>query len=253
MDQRQLGSQGPMVSTIGFGAFKIGRNEGTKYGLAYPLPDEAEVSRLLNGALDLGINYIDTAPAYGLSEERIGRAIAHRRAEFVLSTKVGEVFEQGVSTYDFSQSAIEQSVERSLRRLQTDVLDVVFLHANREDVALQQETHAVETLQRLRERGLVKQIGLSAKTGAGAQLALAWADVLMIEYHMADQSSEPAITAAQLAGKGVVVKKALASGHLPAAEGLRFVLGHPGVSTVVIGTLNADHLRSNLEVAQCRS
>ena len=247
MDQRQLGSQGPWVNTIGFGAFKIGRNTQTKYGTLYPLPDEAEVARLLNGLLDLGVNYIDTAPAYGLSEERIGSTIAHRRAEYVLSTKVGEAFEDGISTYNFSRAAIERSLERSLRRLKSEVLDVVFIHSHADDLAVQQDTDAVSTLQRFREQKLVRQIGLSAKTVAGAQAALAWADVLMVEYHLADRSSEAVITAAHGAGIGVVVKKALNSGTLSADDGLRFVLSHPGVSTVVVGTLNSQHLLQNLD------
>src|SRR3989304_6273693 len=115
----------PPLSPLGYGAFKIGRNVGTKYGQAYELPDTASVERLLNGVLDLGINYIDTAPAYGASEERIGQAISHRRREFVLSTKVGEFFESGVSKYDFSADAVRSSVELSLRRLCTDALDIV--------------------------------------------------------------------------------------------------------------------------------
>ncbi len=246
MDQRQLGSQGPWVSTIGFGAFKIGRNLQTKYGTEYPLPDDAEVSRLLNGLLDRGVNYVDTAPAYGLSEERIGAAIAHRRAEYVLSTKIGETFENGISTYDFSRAAIERSVERSLRRLKTDVLDVVFIHSNADDLAIQNDTDAVSTLQRFRDKKQVSQIGLSAKTVAGAHAALAWADVLMVEYHLEDRSHEAVIAAAHAAGIGVVVKKALASGKLPADEGLRFVLGNPGVSSVVVGTLNLQHMLQNL-------
>ena len=246
MDQRQLGIQGPWVSTIGFGAFKIGRNEQTKYGTEYSLPDEAEVSRLLNELLDLGINYIDTAPAYGLSEARIGAAIAHRRAEYILSTKVGETFENGVSTYDFSGGAVERSLERSLQRLKTETLDVVFIHSNADDLAIQRDTDAVATLQRLCEQKLVRQIGLSAKTVAGAEAALAWADVLMVEYHLQDRAFEPVIAAARAAGIGIVVKKALASGKLAAEEGLRFVLNNPGVSTVVVGTLNSQHMLQNL-------
>lgn len=247
MDQRQLGARGPWVSTIGFGAFKIGRNEQTKYGAEYALPDDEDVSRLLNGLLDRGVNYIDTAPAYGLSEERIGMAIATRRGEYVLSTKVGETFENGVSTYDFSSGAIERSIERSLLRLQTDKLDVVLIHCNADDLAIQRETDAIRTLQRLREQHIIGQIGLSAKTVEGAQAGLTWADVLMVEYHLADRSQEEVIAAAHSAGIGVIVKKALASGKLPASEGLRFVLANPGVSTVVVGTLNAHHMQQNLD------
>jgi aryl-alcohol dehydrogenase-like predicted oxidoreductase len=113
------------VTPLGFGAFKIGRNQGIKYPSAYDLPDEASVTRLLNEVLDLGINYIDTAPAYGLSEERIGRAIGRRRSKFVLSTKVGETFADGQSTFDFTERGIRESVERSLHRLKTNVIDIV--------------------------------------------------------------------------------------------------------------------------------
>src|SRR5690348_3747969 len=97
MVRRTLGKTGLSVSPIAFGAFKIGRNEKIKYAQGYPLPTEEETARLLNGLLDLGINLIDTAPAYGLSEERIGRHISRRRGEFILSTKFGETFENGKS------------------------------------------------------------------------------------------------------------------------------------------------------------
>ena len=73
---RRLGRSNLNVSPIGFGAFKIGRNAGIKYPSAYDLPDQRAVNLLLGGVLDLGITYFDTAPAYGLSEERLGRALA---------------------------------------------------------------------------------------------------------------------------------------------------------------------------------
>lgn len=250
MDERRLGRNGPLVSTLGYGAFKIGRNEKTKYDVAYALPDQATVSRLLNEMIDLGINYFDTAPAYGLAEERIGAAISHRRHEFTLSTKVGETFENGDSTYDYSRTAIEHSLDRSLQRLKTDVLDLVLIHAHSDDLAIQSQTDAISTLQRFKASGAIKQIGLSAKTVAGARKALEWADVLMLEYHLQDQSAETVIADAAAAGIGVVVKKALASGHLAAAQALQFVLRNPGVCTAVVGTLNVDHMRANLENVQ---
>src|SRR5690554_164313 len=129
MVHRPLGTTGMMVSPIGFGAFKIGRNQGIKYAQSYELPDDREVEQLLNGVLDLGINYIDTAPAYGISEQRIGQAIGHRRTEYVLSTKVGETFTNGQSTFDYSSDAVRASIERSCKRLRTDVLDIVFIHS----------------------------------------------------------------------------------------------------------------------------
>ena len=92
MVKRRLGRSAIEVSPIGFGSFKIGRNTGVKYPQAYELPDDDAVAKLTDGLLDLGINYIDTAPAYGLSEERLGAVLSGRRGDVVLSTKVGETF-----------------------------------------------------------------------------------------------------------------------------------------------------------------
>jgi aryl-alcohol dehydrogenase-like predicted oxidoreductase len=247
---RELGRSGLRVTPLGFGAFKIGRNVGIKYPQPYELPDEAAVQRLLNGVLDLGINYVDTAPAYGLSEERIGRFLGERRGEFVLSTKVGESFEGGHSTYDFSAAGVRASVCRSLERLRTARLDLVFIHAHADDRAILRDTEAVETLCRLRGEGLVRAIGLSAKTPEAALEALAWADVLMVEYHLGNRSFEPVIAQAAGRGVGIVVKKPLASGRLPAGEAIRFALSTPGVTTLVVGALNLDHIRENLQYAE---
>ncbi|QNN20741.1 aldo/keto reductase [Planctomycetales bacterium ZRK34] len=246
MEQRRLGKHGPSVSVIGFGAFKIGRNQKIKYARPYDLPSDDEVASLLGGALDLGVNYIDTAPAYGISEQRIGKAISHRRGEYTLGTKVGEIFEDGESRYDYSTPAVRASVEQSLRRLRTDVLDIVLIHSDGRDLEIMQQTDIVTTLGQLRDAGKIRRIGLSGKTVEGARAALDWADVIMVEYHSEDRSHEPVITEAAERGVGVVVKKALASGRLAPADALRFVLDNPGVCSAVVGTLSLDHLAANV-------
>jgi aryl-alcohol dehydrogenase-like predicted oxidoreductase len=238
------------LSPLGYGAFKIGRNVGTKYDLAYELPDPATVERVLNGVLDLGINYIDTAPAYGTSEERVGQAISHRRREFVLSTKVGEFFEGGVSKYDFSADAVRKSVETSLRRLRTDVLDFVFIHSSRDDVRVVEQTDVVPTLVSLRDAGLVRGIGLSGYTAEGFRVALSWSDAIMVTYHRDDNTLAPVIDEAHQRGIAVIVKKGLASGRLPAAQALSFVLRNPAVTSVVVSSLSLNHLRDNGRIAQ---
>jgi len=250
MAHRPLGKSGLRVSPIGFGGFKIGRNEKTKYAAAYDLPEESAVAALLNGLLDLGINYIDTAPAYGTSEERIGRLISHRRSEFVLGTKVGETFAGGVSTYEFSSAALRESVERSLRRLRTDALDILLLHSDGRDLWIQRDTEAVAVLCDFQKRGLARAIGLSGKTVEGARLALDWADVLMIEYHLDDGSHSDVIAEAARRGIGIVVKKGLASGRLPAEEAIRFVLANPDIASLVVGGLNLEHYQANLLTAR---
>lgn len=249
MQARPLGQTGLMLSPIGFGSFKIGRNEKTKYPQPFELPDAATVKLLLNEVLDLGVNYIDTAPAYGLSEERIGRAISHRRGEYVLSTKIGETFAAGESSYDFSETGIRRSIDRSRRRLRSDILDIVFIHAHGDDLAILEETEAVSTLRDLKQEGVVRAIGMSGKTVEGARESLSWADAIMVEYHLNDRSHEPVIAEAAERGIGVVVKKGLASGHLNAEEALRFVLGNRSVSSLVVGGLNMRHMQHNVDVA----
>ncbi len=245
----RLGDRAVAVAPIGFGAFKIGRNQSIKYPHDYALPDDAEAGRILDGVLELGINWIDTAPAYGASEERIGRHLHTRRDEFVLSTKVGETFDEGRSHYDFSRSAVQESVARSLRRLRTDVLDVVFVHSDGRDETIQRQTDVVETLQDLKSAGATRAIGFSGKTVAGARLALEWADVLMVAYNAADRSHEAVIAEAGRRGVPVIVKKGLASGHLPPEHAIRFVLGHPDVTLLLVGSLNLQHLREDLRIA----
>ena len=170
--RRPLGRTGFCVSSIGFGSFKIGRNQKTKYPAAYDLPDETAVASLLNGLIDLGINYIDTAPAYGVSEERIGRLISHRRSKFFLATKVGETFADGVSKLRFFRL-------RDPRKRQSQSQAAAHRGARRAVVALRRPRSLHPRANRRRpgsaatqeERGLVRAIGLSGKTADGAMRA----------------------------------------------------------------------------------
>ena len=246
---RPIGHTGLLVPPMGFGAFKIGRNQGIKYPRPYDLPDQATVTQLLNGILDLGCTLIDTAPAYGLSEERIGCVISPRRNEFVLSTKVGETFADGQSAFDFTRPGIEASLQRSLRRLRTDVLDIVFIHSNGDDEHILTQTETVAVLQEWKARGAIRAIGLSGKTAHGARLALAWADAIMVEYHLDDVSHAEVMSAAAAKNVAVFVKKGLASGRLPADEAIRFVLSNPAVTTLILGGLNFAHFQQNWQTA----
>ncbi len=253
MDRRPLGKSNLLVTPLGFGAFKIGRNLASKYPRNYELPDEAAAHQLLNDLLDLGITYVDTAPAYGQSEQRIGDALHHRRAEFTLSTKAGETFEDGKSNYDFSGGAITRSAERSLQRLRTDHIDLLLIHSDGNDLHILQQTNAVDAMHALKQRGLTRAIGFSGKTSEGFTAALDWADAIMVEFNPRNVELLPVMQQAHARGVGVIVKKALASGHLPAAESIRFVLSHDCVDSVVVGGLNLEHMRCNCEVAASMS
>ena len=249
---RPLGRTGLNVAPIAFGAFKIGRNQGIKYEREYALPDEEATAKLLNGLVDSGITLIDTAPAYGLSEERIGRHLAERRAEIVLSTKVGESFEDGASIHGFDGDSVRASIDRSLQRLQTDALDLVHVHSDGSDQAILDGGETVAALKAARDRGEIRFLGFSGKTVAGNLQAVHSGDfdVVMVEYHPLDASQGPVIDAAAEMGVGVLVKKGLASGRLRPSEAIPFCLDHPGVTSVVIGSLELAHVLDDLAIAK---
>jgi aryl-alcohol dehydrogenase-like predicted oxidoreductase len=248
MVRRRLGRTGIELSPVGFGAFKIGRNEAIKYAQGYDLPTDAQVSRLLKGLLDLGINYIDTAPAYGFSEERLGRLL-HHESEAIISTKVGETFADGRSNFDFTPGGVRKSIDRSRRLLLRETLDIVFIHSSGEDLAILNQTDVVAALMTLREVGLIKAMGFSGKTAEGAMQSLEWADALMVEYHTGDISHEAVIAEAGRRDVGVIVKKPLASGTLPPDQAIPFILRNPHVTSMVIGGLDLDHFRANISIA----
>jgi aryl-alcohol dehydrogenase-like predicted oxidoreductase len=253
MDRHPLGNSGLDVTRIGYGAFKIGRNEGTKYPDSYDLPTEEAAATLLGQLLELGIGLIDTAPAYGLSEERIGAAISDRYDDFTLSTKVGETFQQGKSSYDFSPTSVRASVMQSLERLRTSHVDLLLVHSDGRDEEIQADAHLLDTLADMKSNGSVRAIGFSGKTIEGMRRALEWSDVLMLEYHLEDQSMEDVIRAAADRGVGVLIKKGLGSGHLDAEAAIGFLLQDSpvcdAIGSIVIGSLSQERMATNIRTA----
>ncbi len=244
MRLHRLGSTELMISPIGLGTVKLGRNEGVKYPQPFDLPTDKEIKHLLEVASELGINFLDTAPAYGKSEERLGQLI--NRKEWIISTKVGEEFIDGKSNFNFSKSAIHLSVERSLKRLRTDYLDIVLVHSNGDDERIIHEENVFTSLEELKLAGKIRAYGMSSKTVAGGLLAAQLSDVVMVTFNPAYLDEREVIAFAHKKNKGVLIKKALGSGHLNAADAMQFVLQEPGVSSIIIGTLNPEHLRENV-------
>ena len=256
MQKRRLGKTNIEVSVVGLGTVKFGRNQGVKYPEAYTLPTDQEIESLLAKAKELGVNLLDTAPAYGLSEERLGKILQCKRHDWIISTKVGEEFVNGESHFDFSPQAIQESVERSLKRLRTDYLDVVLVHSNGDDQRLIEEDHVFTTLAALKKDGKIRAYGMSTKTIAGGLLTVDLADLVMVTFNPAYADEREVIAYAQQKQKGVFIKKALASGHLqqfvstnPVSDAMRFVFAEPGVTSVIVGTANPEHLQMNVQSA----
>lgn len=252
---RALGSTGLTVSALGLGTVKFGRNEQVKYPTSFTLPDDAAVRALLAQARELGINLLDTAPAYGTSEERLGQLLQNRE-DWVIVTKTGEEFRNGASHFDFSAAHTRASIARSLRRLNTDYLDVVLIHSDGNDEAILDDGACVATLQDLKREGLVRAIGMSTKTLAGGQRAVRELDIAMLTFNLQQHDDLPAIALAHELGKGVLIKKGLMSGHLQAEDrdplraSMELVLGQTGVHSLIAGTINPAHLAANVALAK---
>ncbi len=243
---RPLGDTGLTVSPLGLGTVKFGRNRDVKYPDPFALPSDADVRKLLDVAQGLGVNLLDTAPAYGASETRIGELI-ERREDWILCTKAGESWDERGSTFDFSGSAIRASVHRSLERLRTEFIDVVMIHSSGADEAILRGD-AVSTLMDLKREGLIRAVGMSTKPPEGTHLAAETCDVLMTTYSPDEPEVREAATAAAGRGRGLLVKKALQSGHWLGPDVLTEPLKGTSVSSVVVGTINPEHLRANAEL-----
>lgn len=253
MELKPLGSTGILVSPLGLGTVKLGRNEQVKYPRPFEIPDDAAVVRLLSLARELGINLLDTAPAYGNSEERLGRLLPGPREDWVIVSKVGEFFENGQSRFDFSYESTLRTVERSLRNLKTDYLDGVLIHSDGDDLRILEQEGVLDALQDLKRRGLIRAHGMSTKTVAGGLRAVEELDLVMATCNPGYRDEIPVLEAAQAKGKGVLIKKALQSGHVDkqgVEAAMGFIFSQPGVSSIMVGTINPVHLRANVAVVE---
>ena len=254
MDLRPLGGSGLHVSPLGLGTVKFGRNQQVKYPRPFELPDDAAVVDILELARDLGINLLDTAPAYGVSQERLGRLLPGPRDEWVIVSKVGEFFEGGRSRFDFGYDTTIAVVEESLRTLRRDHIDCVLIHSDGDDLRILEREGAPEALEALKARGLVRAHGMSSKTVAGGLAVVERMDVVMATCNLAYNEERPVLEAAQRLGKGVLIKKGLQSGHVggpdTVAQSMRFVFSQPGVGSMIVGTIDPRHLRANAAAAE---
>ena len=249
MRLRALGSTGIDVSPLGLGTVKFGRNQQVKYPSSFELPEDSQVLDILALSHELGINLIDTAPAYGISQQRLGKLLKNRN-DWVIVSKVGEIFD-GRSRFDFSFDFTVATVEDSLRTLNTDWLDVVLIHSDGDDERILREEGVFDALESLKERGLIRAHGMSSKTVDGGLQVVQKMDVVMATCNLTYNEELPVLQAAAEQGKGVLVKKGLQSGHVSAQQVVRdamqFVFEQPGVSSMIVGTINPIHLRSNVK------
>lgn len=253
---RPLGNTGMQISAIGLGSVKLGRDQGVKYPTEFRIPDDREARDLLALARDLGINLIDTAPAYGNSEQRLGKLLAGQRQDWLICSKVGEEFEQGESHFDFSPEHVQRSIVRSLERLRCEVIDIVLVHSDGNDLDIIHNQGTLEALAELKKKGSIRAFGMSTKTVAGGIAAAQQSDVVMLTHNLAYQDELPVLQECANLGKGALIKKALASGHLvqniedPIQASMELLFNNPAVSAAIIGTITPAHLKANVAAAR---
>jgi aryl-alcohol dehydrogenase-like predicted oxidoreductase len=250
MVRRQLGRSCLAVSPIGLGTTKLGRNTDVKYPTSFVLPSSEQIAALLEAAAQLGVNLIDTAPAYGESEQRLGDFVKTHRDQIVLCTKCGEQYVDGRSIYDFSGSAVIASAEESLRRLRSDYIDLLLLHSDGRDVEILTQTDALEALAQLKQSGKIRAAGISAKTEAGILEAARTLDVVMAPFSQKEPGLAAALAMAHDRGVGVLAIKGLFSGHLEPRDAIEYTMRHEFIDALIVGTINPAHLADAVTVAE---
>ena len=274
MNRRPLGNTGLEVSKLGIGLAEIGMHLSPA--------DQSRAAVVLNTALDNGVNLLDTAACYGNSEELIGDAVSGRRDEYVLATKCGHATPDETGEAWTAQT-VTRSIDRSLRRLKTDRVDIVQLHSCSVDIL--EHGEVIRALEDARAAGKTRFIGYS-----GDNEAAAWAvnsgifATLQTTLNLVDQNARRGLlNDARRAGMGVIIKRPIANGiwgggpDQPVATSryddinervmammnagpvrgapadrillaLGFTFAHPQVDTAIVGTTNPDHLLSNIEL-----
>jgi aryl-alcohol dehydrogenase-like predicted oxidoreductase len=289
--RRVLGRTGLQVSRIGLGAAELG----------FERASDKVTDALIGAAIEAGINVVDTAAMYSDSEQKIGKALKGRRDKVLLFTKCGLFPPPRRSTLGFvlrSQRqikralgllragdslewhprALEWDINESLRRMNTDYLDLIQLHSCSEEIL--RDGGVIEVLQKARAAGKVRHIGYSSD-GKATSYAIQTGvfESVQVAVNIADQQPiDEALPLASKYGIGVIVKRALANclwkrserpaaghyqaywdrlqalkyeflgGTCPTDIALRFVLSLPGIHTVLVGTTSPLHLKQDVEL-----
>ena len=201
------------VTFLGFGALEIGRNWGL--GDDQARPEEEVAGQVLNTVLDLGINLIDTASAYHRSEERIGKYVSGRRNEYVLATKCGEHSSEPTTYYDFSYEGVSQSIDRSLKLLNTDVIDLIQIHFGPDSEGTLDRGETLRAMKDAQKAGKVRYLGASIDGDLAKRcIMMGDFDVMQMGYNLFHQANAENIRLCKERGMGVLIRSGLGNGLL---------------------------------------
>ena len=269
MEKRQLGKTDMHVTRLGVGLSEIGFG-----GIS-----EEVAADVLNAALDGGINFLDTAECYNVSEELVGKAVSHRRSEYFLATKTGHV-SGGYVGQEWTAQTVSDSIDRSLKRMKTDYVDLVQLHSC--DIDVLEKGGVIKVLQKARQDGKIRYIGYS-----GDNEAAMWAvnsglfDTLQTSFNLVEQKARFGLfEKAKAQGMGIIIKRPIANGAWGAAKSpsgyadgyfersqkmltlgdlpeapenrillaLGFTLAHNEVDVAIVGTKTPKYMQGNIKM-----
>ena len=276
MEKVKFGDTGLEVTRLGVGLAEIGSE--------LTMSEIDQAADVLNGALDSGINFLDTAACYGISEELIGKSVAHRRDEYHLATKAGHARGDGLDGIEWTYETVRDSIDRSLRRLQTDHVETVQLHSC--GIEVLERGDVIRALEDAHDAGKTRFIGYS-----GDNEDAHWAvdsglfQTLQTSFNLVEQRaySSGLLAKAAEAGMGVIIKRPIGGGTWGRAKSgaggsvrgyddayfqrsvamqadgpvagepedaivaaMGFTFAHPEVHVAIVGTKNPRHMTSNI-------
>tara|TARA_Y100000588_G_scaffold370257_1_gene440192 strand:- start:5019 stop:5930 length:912 start_codon:yes stop_codon:yes gene_type:complete len=273
MERIPFGNTGLKVTRLGVGLAEIGDFDLSS-------DDLKTGETLLNSALDAGINLLDTSACYGNSEEVIGRTVAHRRNEYILASKCGHVT-GGYQGAEWTAETVEHSIDRSLKRLRTDHIDLMQLHSCGVDVMDKGEV--VDALDKAKDSGKIRFVSYSGDNEEAMRAVESGRfDTLQTSLNIVDQHgrTKGLLKNASDRGMGIIIKRPIANSvwradssktsysdeyferaQKMAAQGpienepddrittsLRFVFSHPEPHTIIVGTGNPKHMNHNINI-----
>lgn len=280
LEKRALGQTGEEVTFLGFGALEIGRDWGLGSEEERQRPSDEGSEKILNTVLDLGINLIDTASAYHQSENRIGKYLKNRRKEYFLATKCGEHNREPETYYDFSYKAVKESIDRSLKLLNTDCIDLMQIHFGPDAEKALADGEVIQAMLEAKAEGKIRFLGASAWSKLAVQcIETGHFDVMQLAYNLLDPKDEHVITLCGEKNIGVLIRTGLAFGKLTpkgvqnldsmgknqadkirallelvdndpkrlTSLALDFLYRNKDISSILMGTKNIDHMRENID------
>lgn len=283
MIQRKLGRTNIIVSKLSFGTVSLGLPYGIGITNRNTMLNENQSCQLLNKAMDAGVNFFDTAIAYGASQEILGKALRNRRAKAVICTKPAHLYDcykgQKLPSNSQIKRILNESFEQSLLQLQTDYIDIYMSHDGTLEI-IENDT-VIDFYQNKKKEGVIRATGISVYTLEQSLKAInsgVW-DVIQLQFNLMDQRQSYAIELAKTKDVGIVVRSVLLKGVLTgrgcslhpvlqnveqhrqkymhmvkngveslAELAIKFVLSFHGISSVLIGIDKIEYLENALRV-----